>query len=138
MIQPATRADIPRIFEIRDSVSENRLTDPDSVTAEDAAWFIDNKVLWVWKDDDGTINGFAAGDPRDGWVWALFVAPAHEGRGIGRALLEHTCASLRAVGHPMAQLVTEAGTRAERHYRAAGWSEFRRTENGQIVFQKPL
>jgi GNAT superfamily N-acetyltransferase len=138
MIRPALRADIPRIFEIRDSVTENRLTDPESVTEEDAAWYVDNDALWVWQDDDGAISGFAAGDPRDGWVWALFVAPGHEGRGIGRALLEHTCASLREAGHPMAKLMTGAGTRAERHYRAAGWTETRREETGEIVFQKPL
>jgi GNAT superfamily N-acetyltransferase len=138
MIRPAARTDIARIFEIRDSVSENRLTDPASVTEEDAAWYVDNDALWVWQEENGTINGFAAGDPRDGWVWALFVAPDHEGRGIGRALLDHTCASLREAGHPMAKLMTGAGTRAERHYRAAGWTEMRRTETGEIVFQKPL
>ena len=138
MIRPAIRADISRIFEIRDSVSENRLTDPESVTEEDAAWYVDNDALWVWQEDDGTINGFAAGDPRDGWVWALFVAPGEEGRGIGRALLDHTCASLREAGHAVAKLMTGAGTRAERHYRKAGWIETRRADTGEIFFEKPL
>jgi len=137
MIRPATLADLPRILEIRDGVDENRLTDPASVPEADVAWYIDNDALWVWQ-DPGRVNGFAAGDPRDGWVWALFVAPGQEGRGVGRALLEHTCASLREAGQAVAKLMTGAGTRAERHYRKAGWTETQRAETGEIVFQKPL
>ena len=37
MIRPASLSDLPRIFEIRDSVRENRLSDPGRVTEADAA-----------------------------------------------------------------------------------------------------
>ena len=47
MIRPATRADIPRVFEIRDSVGENRLADPSAVT--EAEWSKNFQV--------GTIGG---------------------------------------------------------------------------------
>jgi GNAT superfamily N-acetyltransferase len=138
MLRRATSADVPRISEIRDSVRENRLSDPSRVTPTDIAWFLENGPIWVWEEDDDMVAGFSAGDPRNGWVWALFVAPGHEGKGIGRALLKATCDTLRDAGHSTATLSTEPGTRAERHYRAHGWTSVSQTERGELVFQKPL
>jgi len=138
MLRRATEADVPRIRDIRDGVRENILSDPSRVTAVDIAWFLVNGPIWVWEEPDGTVAGFAAGDPRSGWVWALFVAPGHEGKGIGRALLRAACETLRSAGYKIATLSTEPGTRAERHYRADGWTTTGYSERGEIVFQKPL
>ena len=138
MIRTATRADLPRIFEIRNSVRENRLTDPSRVTEADAVWFIDNAALWVWEEADGSVTGFSGSDPRDGSIWALFLAPGHEGRGIGRALLDRSRDALREAGHQTALVSTEPGTRAERHYRAAGWTVAGISPRGELVFQKAL
>jgi GNAT superfamily N-acetyltransferase len=138
MLRRATAVDVPGIREIRDSVQENRLSDPSRVTEADIAWFLEHGPIWVWEEDDGTVAGFSAGDPRDGWVWALFVAPGHEGKGIGRALLRATCDRLRDAGHATATLSTDPGTRAERHYRAAGWTVTGENAKGELVFQKPL
>jgi hypothetical protein len=38
LIRKATRADIPRIMEIRAAVRENRLRDPSRVTVDHVAW----------------------------------------------------------------------------------------------------
>jgi GNAT superfamily N-acetyltransferase len=92
----------------------------------------------VWQEADGPVAGFAAGDARDGTIWALFVAPGHEGKGIGRALLRAACDTLRAAGYARASLSTDSGTRAERHYRADGWTVTGRNDKGELVFQKPL
>jgi GNAT superfamily N-acetyltransferase len=138
MIRPSTLGDIPRIFEIRDTVGENRLSDPSRVTEADAVRFIDDGALWVWQDAAGLVTGFSASDGRDGSIWALFVAPGHEGKGIGRALLKTACDALRAAGHEAAVLSTEPGTRAERHYRADGWSVTGTNRKGELVFQKAL
>jgi GNAT superfamily N-acetyltransferase len=138
MIRLATRSDTPRIFEIRGSVGENRLSDPNAVTEADVAWFIDNQALWVWQETDALVTGFAGSDARDGSIWALFVAPGHEGRGIGRALLKTACGALRKSGHRFATLSTEPGTRAERHYRADGWTVTGTNHKGEFVFQKRL
>jgi GNAT superfamily N-acetyltransferase len=138
MLRRAVETDVPRIREIRDGVRENILSDPSRVTAADIAWFLDNGPIWVWQEPDGAVAGFSAGDPRDGWIWALFVAPGHEGKGIGRALLKAACGRLREAGHKAATLSTEPGTRAERHYRADGWIATGFNERGEIVFQKPL
>ena len=137
-IRLATYRDIPRIFEIRNAVGENRLSDPSRVTAADAARFIDEGALWVWQEADGPVTGFSASDQRDGSIWALFVAPGHEGRGIGRALLKTACEALRERGYRIARLSTDPGTRAERHYRADGWTVAGTNEKGELVFQKPL
>lgn len=138
MIRPATPGDIARIYEIRFSVSENQLTDPTLVTGEHIGWFIDQGTLWVWQEADGLVAGFAGSDTRDGTVWALFVAPGHEGKGIGRALLKQACDALRDAGHRAATLTTGKGTRAERHYRADGWIVTGTTARGDLIFQKTL
>src|SRR5258706_4991186 len=118
-IRRADRDDWPRIHEIRSAVQENRLSDPRLVTDEDMAWFTDNPGIWLWE-DQGRIAGFSAGDTRDGSVWALFVDPAREGRGVGRALLQAALNALRHAGHNTATLSTGPGTRAEQFYRRAG------------------
>jgi GNAT superfamily N-acetyltransferase len=138
MIRKATRADHPRISEIRLSVRENRLSKSKYGLVERAAnWILDNSTFWTWE-EDGTIQGFSAADPRDGTIFALFVHPSYEGRGIGRALLPMACQTLGDGGHAVATLTTEAGTRAERFYRLDGWTEIGRQADGQIVFQKAL
>ena len=88
----ASWADIPRLVEIRAAVRENILSDPSWVTTADIQWFIDNSTIWTWA-EDGQIHGFSAGDPRDGTIFALFVDPDREGRGIGQALLALACAT---------------------------------------------
>ncbi|WP_244499462.1 GNAT family N-acetyltransferase [Rhizobium sp. AC44/96] len=60
------------------------------MTIADIRWFIANPGLWVWQ-EGGDISGFSAADPRNGYVWALFVDNAAAGRGIGRALLYRAC-----------------------------------------------
>ncbi|SRR5579871_4486001 len=138
MIRKATRADYPRISEIRLSVRENRLSKSKYDLVERVAnWLLDNSAFWVWE-EDGVVQGFSAADTRDGMIFALFVHPSHEGRGIGRALLPPACQILRDSGHAAATLTTAAGTRAERFYRLDGWFEVARQDDGQIVFQKAL
>src|ERR1041385_6844870 len=135
MIRPATSADIPRIFEIRHEVRENRLTDPSLVTEAEAEHFIEDGALWAWVEADGLVTGFSGGDKRDGSIWALFVAPGHEGKGVGRALLMKACDALREAGHREAWLTTEPGTRAEHHYRAAGWTASGYSAKGGLIFR---
>ena len=115
MIRTATRADRPRISEIWFAVRENRASNPALVELL-TDWLFDNSTFWVWE-EDGAIQGFSAADPRDGSIFALFVHPFYERRGIARALLPLACDVLKESGHATAVLTTEAGTRAERFYR---------------------
>jgi GNAT superfamily N-acetyltransferase len=137
MIRIATSADISRLMEIRGSVRENRLSDPSRVTLADYHWHIAHAPIHVWE-DDSVIKGMSAGDPRDGSIWALFVDPAFEGRGIGQALISAACNSLAAAGHRVAKLSTEPATRAERFYLRNGWLAKGRTERGEVILTKEL
>jgi GNAT superfamily N-acetyltransferase len=136
-IRRANHADIPRIHEIRSQARENRLSDPAAVTPEDIVWFIENPGIWVW-DEGGRLKGFSAADTRDATVWALFVDPAHEGEGVGRALFQAALDTLRDAGHRSATLSTDPGTRAELFYRSAGWTAVGRTAKGELLFQSSL
>ena len=136
-IRRAIQSDVARIMEIRHSVRENRLSNPNLVTADDCAEFIERSEMWVWE-EDGIVQAFAAGDIRDGWIWALFVAPEYEGRGIGRALLSMACETLRNAGYTVANLSTAAGTRAERFYTEDGWTLVNENGRGEVLFNKPL
>ena len=93
--------------------------------------------IWVWE-EAGAVQAFAAGDVRDGWIWALFVAPEYEGRGIGRALLSMACETLRNAGYTVANLSTAAGTRAERFYTENGWTLVSNNRRGELLFNKQL
>ena len=73
---------------------------------------------------DGLL-GFAFAN-RSGLIWALFVAPGHEARGIGTRLLAHCLDWLRAEGVAVAFLETGQATRAEAFYRRRGWHEVAR------------
>src|SRR5215813_12400586 len=120
-IRRAREQDHARITEIRDSVTENQLGEASRPLVDnDYPWFRDNPGIWLWE-ENGAILGFSTADTRDGSIWALFVAPGHERRGIGRALFEKACDVLRQAGHRTAWLTTQAGSRAEVFYRAAGW-----------------
>lgn len=137
LIRRAVAADQPRIFAIRMGVRENILSDPSKVTDEDVAWYRDNAIFLV-AESAGEIAGFACANHQTGLIWALFVDPAREGRGHGRALLDAALAGLRAAGHAQAWLETGAGTRAERFYREHGWRDMGRGLDGQTVFTRAL
>lgn len=137
LIRRAVAGDQPRIFAIRMGVRENILSDPSKVTDEDVAWYRDNAIFLV-AENAGEIVGFACANHQTGLIWALFVDPAREGRGHGRALLDAALAGLRAAGHAQAWLETGAGTRAERFYREHGWRDMGRGLDGQTVFTRAL
>ena len=136
-IRRARREEHTRLKEIRFAVQENRLGDPSRVTDADYHWFAENPGIWVWE-EEGRILGFSAADTRDGTIWALFIDPVHEGRGIGRALLAIACDVLRRAGHRAASLTTDPGTRADRFYRKAGWTAEGLDTHGEQVFRLTL
>ena len=137
MIRRARPEDHTRVTEIRNSVTENVLSDPRRVTIEMYKWFEQNPGVWVWE-EDGRILGFSAADTRDGTIWALFIDPAHEGRGIGQRLFEKACDVLRQSGHCTASLTTQPGSRADRFYQAAGWKVTGTSERGERIFHGVL
>jgi GNAT superfamily N-acetyltransferase len=106
---------------VRCAVRENALTDPARVTEASYAPYVAAGTTWVAVTGDGRIAGFASLDLADASVWALFVAPGHEGAGIGRALHDTLLAHATQRGIKRLSLTTARGTRAERFYGEAGW-----------------
>ena len=134
-IRTATEADIPAMHEIRCAVRENRLADPASVQPGDYAPFLGERGRgWVAELDDRVV-GFAIGDRVEGNVWALFVAPGFETRGVGRGLHDRMIAWLFAAGLDSVWLGTEPGTRAAAFYAAAGWVLTGSRPNGEVRFE---
>jgi len=136
-IRRATEADRERISEIRFAVKENILRDRSRVTHAMVTWFMENPGIWLWE-EDGRVLGFSSADTRDGTIFALFIDPAHEGRGIGRALFTRALDSLRAAGHRTGSLTTEPGSRADRFYQKAGWKVMGTTDSGERIFEGEL
>lgn len=121
---------------LRLSVAENRLSDPSRVTREIYEDYITRRGRGWVAEADGTILGFCIA-ALDGEVWALFVRPGCEGRGVGQALMAECVAWLTAQGVGEAVLETGAGTRAERFYRRFGWIEAGRGR-ADVTFKLPL
>lgn len=135
-LRPAVAGDVPRLAAIRAAVRENRLSRPERVTTADYHAAVAQGLCWVWEDEAG-VQGFASGEASNaGHVWALFVDPAAEGRGAGSALLACITDVLWARGHRRLTLTTAPGTRADRLYRAAGWTDVGRSPTGEVEFRR--
>ena len=135
-LRPARAEDWDAVMALRLSVAENRLSDPSRVTeAMYRDYILARGRGWV-AEEGGTILGFCIA-ARDGEVWALFVRPGCEGRGVGQALMAACVDWLADQGVAEAVLETGAGTRAERFYRRFGWIEAGRGR-ADITFRLPL
>jgi GNAT superfamily N-acetyltransferase len=133
-VRKAAVEDIAAMMELRRSVRENQLSHPGQVTAEDCRRYVGRGHMWVWE-EHRQILGISAGNCETGSIWALFVRPGHEGRGIGRALVAAACDTLLRAGFRRMTLSTDPGTRAERFYRAAGRKETGRNPEGELIFE---
>src|SRR5687767_1985203 len=86
LFRTATIADIEQMHRIRVSVHENKLSNPDRITQKDYETFLTLKGKgWVCEMDHQLV-GFSVIDLEAKNIWALFVLPLYEGRGIGYSL----------------------------------------------------
>lgn len=131
-LRTARHTDIPAMHALRLSVRENRLRDPSKVTPADYdRYVLDTGMAWV-AEEGGQVLGFAIGDRADASIWALFVAPHVERRGIGRALLGRLTEELFRQGASSLSLSTDPDTRAFRVYLAAGWRAVETLRSGEV------
>lgn len=134
-IDIATAADVPEMHRVRMSVRENALVDPTRVQPRDYLPFLERDGRgWVAR-EDGEVVGFAVGDRARASVWALFVDPDRERRGIGRRLHDAMIEWLFAEGLERVELTTDHGTRAARVYTAAGWRYTGPSDAGEARFE---
>jgi GNAT superfamily N-acetyltransferase len=133
-IRIATSADIPAMHRVRMSVMENVLFDPSKVQSSDYERMIRVDGRGWACHVDGAIRGFSFADQNSRNIWALFVEPGFECRGIGRRLLNCAVMWLFDQGAESIWLTTQPGTRAEKFYRAAGWEFLRIEPSGEFHF----
>lgn len=123
IFREATPQDIPQIQIVRNSVKENMLSNPALVSDDDCLEFITQRGKgWVCE-ANGTITGFAIADLKDDNIWALFIHPDFEGRGIGSTLQKMMLNWYFLQGKENVWLGTAPHTRAEQFYRKWGWAE---------------
>lgn len=117
----ATVDDIPAMSRIRLAVNENRLRDPGRVTRQMYEDFLERDGRGWVAQIDGVTVAFSYANRTDGSIWALFVEPGHEGRGLAKSLLELATGWLFSLGFDELRLSTGAGTRADAFYARLGW-----------------
>lgn len=131
----ATNADIPGIQIVRNAVKENRLSDPALVPDADVADYINRRGRgWVCLEGE-TVLGFSIVSIPDKNVWALFVHPDHDKKGLGKKLHDLMIDWYFAQTSEDIWLSTSPGTRAESFYRKAGWLENGTYGKGEIRFE---
>lgn len=135
IFREAKAEDIPALSAIRLSVKENVLSDPRKVTPEMFADYLGvSGKGWVCE-VDGRPAGFSVASLKDASIWALFVAPGYEGRGIGTKLLKLAADWLFEMGASSISLSTEAGTRADMVYERRGWRRGKVGPDGEVGYR---
>ena len=135
IFREAQVSDIAQIQYVRHAVKENRLSDPSLVPDEDVEEYITNRGRGWICEIDSRIVGFAIADLVDNNIWALFVHPDHEARGIGKRLHQLMMDWYFLQTREKVWLGTEPGSRAEKFYRLQGWKEVGIHGKGEIKFE---
>lgn len=132
----ATSRDIPAMSKIRLAVRENVLSDPSRITEQ---MYVDYLELlgrgWV-AEIDGAVAGFCYANNTNSSIWALFIAPECEGRGLAKALLNTAVAWLCEQGYESVRLSTGMNTRADRFYALQGWAR-ERVDGSEVFYVTP-
>lgn len=134
-VRTALPADIPQLHRIRMNVRENVLRNPALVTKKDYEEFLTiSGKGWLYETEN-EIAGFAILDTKQQNVWALFVDPLFEKKGIGRALQDTMLHWFFENNSGPLWLSTAPGTRAETFYRKSGWRFTGMTKSGECRFE---
>ncbi|TCP88839.1 acetyltransferase (GNAT) family protein [Rhizobium sp. PP-CC-2G-626] len=138
-IRRAETTDVSALFDVRTSVRENHLSREqlcglgitedsiaDMITASTCAW-----VAVIGCE----IVGFSMIDSADGSLFAAFVLPSHEGKGVGKQLV--FTAEQELFRHfAEIWLETAKDSRAAEVYRHLGWRNEREADGNQIRMTK--
>lgn len=132
--------DVDEVLRVRTLTRENALTVDElaamGITPESTRRILEGRARGWVSEEDGEIVGFSMGEAETGEVLVLAVLPEHEGRGIGRLLLELVQSWLFSLGHRELWLVAnpDPSTRAYGFYRRLGWCPTGESrDDGQIL-----
>ena len=113
--------DIPQIQIVRNSVKENQLSNPNLIPDELVEEFITKRGKGFVCEIDDIIVGFSIVDFVENNVWALFLLPEFEGKGIGKKIHQLMLDEYFSKTKETIWLSTEANSRAETFYKKQGW-----------------
>jgi len=131
----AVVADIPQMHTVRNSVKENVLSDPNLITTADYISYLTLRGKgWVCE-TGGSIVGFAIADIDGNNIWALFLLPEFERRGIGKMLHAIMLDWYFWQTDKTVWLSTAPQSRASNFYRKAGWQEIGIYGKGELKFE---
>ena len=123
VIRQARTSDIKNMQLIRNAVKENVLSDPALVPDVDVENYISHRGKgWVCM-NEGEMAGFCIADLIDNNIWALFVLPGMEGKGIGKKLQTIMLDWYFNHNRFTVWLSTQKDSRAEQFYRQSGWKD---------------
>lgn len=135
IFREAAIADIPQLSKIRLAVKENILSNPDLVPYEDYIEFMTQRGKgWVCEIDTEII-GFSIVDLKENNIWALFIDPDFEKKGIGRQLHNMMLDWYFKQTKEHVWLGTAPKSRAESFYRKAGWKDIGMHGKDEIKFE---
>ncbi|MGR3890664.1 GNAT family N-acetyltransferase [Pseudomonas sp. 1152_12] len=141
LIRVATLDDIDTLFAIRTSVVQNHLSREQmsdlGITPQVLADSIrEAPCVWI-AEVEGQPAAFSMVDLAAGEVFAMFVQPGFEGRGLGRRLMAVAEAALFERHHTL-YLVTDGRDeiRANGFYQRLGWSKVDRVKGDDVRYEK--
>jgi GNAT superfamily N-acetyltransferase len=121
ILREAKSTDIEQIQIVRNSVTENMLSNPNLVTDADCYEFLFERGKgWVCEINN-QIVGFSIVDLKENNIWALFLHPNHEKKGIGKLLHDVMLDWYFLQTQEKVWLGTAPNTRAEGFYKKQGW-----------------
>jgi len=141
IVRQATVADIETLFDIRTSVAENQQSraelKAEGITHDTLAELMKGDArAWI-AEVDGTPAAFSMAKGDEATVFAMFVRPEFNGRGLGRLLMDAAEDYLFA-RHDLIWLHTseEQDIRAHGFYRKRGWVAVGAAERHNIRYEK--
>ncbi len=134
-LREAAIEDIAQMHVVRTSVTENQLSNPDLISRKDyEEYLIIRGKGWV-AEAGNVIVGFAIVDLIENNVWALFIEPAFEKKGLGKMLHNEMINWYFNKTVKTIWLSTSANTRAAGFYKMAGWEQKGFQSNGELRFE---
>ena len=143
-IRRAEVGDIAGIFSVRTRVVDNHMTVSElaeiGVTPTSLPAMLEGAGCGWVAFEGASLVAFAMANAPQSTIFALFVLPAYENRGLGRRLMHEAEQWLCSQGCTQIWLETDANAqvRANGFYRHLGWQACERTEAGDRVFRKDL
>jgi GNAT superfamily N-acetyltransferase len=141
-IRIAVPTDVPAIFDVRTSVLENHMSVEElariGITPDTVVTMLSGDGRGWVADEGGKIVAFSMADAGNATVFAMFVQPGHERRGLGRALLNEAERWLFARGSEEIWLLTDRNpqVRANGFYQHLGWKNDGIQKDGQVRYIK--